>query len=58
MKPAVIQITENHQEIIAKIISELSPQDVILVKGSRQMKMEVIVEGLCKYVLSSALSVA
>ncbi len=58
MKPAVIQITENHQEIVEKIISELSPQDVILVKGSRRMKMEVIVEGLSNYVLSSALSIA
>lgn len=58
MKPTTIQIAENHQEIVDRIISEMSPQDVILVKGSRRMKMEVIVEGLRSYVLSSALSVA
>ena len=58
MKPAAIQTMETHQEIIDKIISELSPRDAILVKGSRRMKMEIIVEGLCSYVLSSALSAA
>ncbi len=58
MGQAAVQIAENHQEIIGKIIAEMSPQDVILVKGSRRMKMEVIVEGLSSYVLPSAVSVA
>lgn len=58
MKATMIQMAESRQEIIDAIVSEISPQDVILVKGSRRTKMEVVVEGLSSYVLSSHLSVA
>lgn len=56
MRPASIHLLDSHQEILDRVRSQISGQDVILVKGSRRMKMERIVEGLLSHVLSSALS--
>ncbi|MFC1560095.1 UDP-N-acetylmuramoyl-tripeptide--D-alanyl-D-alanine ligase [Candidatus Margulisiibacteriota bacterium] len=41
--------TANNQEAIEKIRSSLKPNDVILIKGSRSMRMEEIAEGLKKH---------
>ncbi|MBI1976810.1 MAG: UDP-N-acetylmuramoyl-tripeptide--D-alanyl-D-alanine ligase [Candidatus Omnitrophica bacterium] len=58
VESSVIQIASSHREALDWVCAEIHHHDVVLVKGSRRMKMETIVEGLESHVLSSAVSVA
>jgi UDP-N-acetylmuramoyl-tripeptide--D-alanyl-D-alanine ligase len=57
MKETSIDIVGSHQEIVERVSSKIGLQDVLLVKGSRLMKMETVVEGLLSNVLSSGVSI-
>jgi len=48
MQPGSISRYADNQEAIKKLVDILVPGDVVLVKGSRGMRMEEIVEGLIK----------
>jgi UDP-N-acetylmuramyl pentapeptide synthase len=48
MKPSDI-LTGTKEEILDDLINWLEPNDWVLVKGSRGMAMETIVEGLSKW---------
>ena len=58
MNPEAIHLAHSYQEILLQVTSIITAQDVILVKGSRRMKMETVVEGLQSYALSPAISIA
>jgi UDP-N-acetylmuramoyl-tripeptide--D-alanyl-D-alanine ligase len=46
MRPEQIIIGKDHAEIAARLRERLAPGDWLLVKGSRGMKMERVVETL------------
>jgi len=41
-----IYIGKKHQDLIAVLREALKPEDLVLVKGSRRMAMEKVIEGL------------
>ena len=46
LSPARIRSSDNSSEVAADLKGQLRPGDIVLVKGSRAVKMEIVVEGL------------
>ena len=46
MDPARVQIASDHADAARRVRAILGPEDWVLVKGSRSMRMERVVEAL------------
>jgi UDP-N-acetylmuramyl pentapeptide synthase len=48
MHPNQAEVVRDHSDMVARIMGDLKPGDIVLIKGSRRMALDQVVAGVVR----------